>query len=1173
MGKLQFIAGDATANHHQSLCEEIKSWQSEHPTGKTYIIVPNNLKYELEIQFLRLLSTDVEPASVNTQIFSFSRLAWYFLQEANEVLPDTLTTSGVQMILRQILRHHEGELVVFRGELNKSGFIEKLSDLVLELALANIQPDDLLKETDDHEGDREFNEKMADFTLIYQYFLAQTSHYSLGTQTEITWLDEHLAKFDLSESLFVVTGFERLAAKEEALLIHLAKCCDLMVLDLIVDGNYATKEIHSLDLFAPTAKIYRRLYQQLLGQVQILTHKQAQPAEVSPGLNVLNYNWQVMQGSSTEYQPVNENVNIWQMATIQDEVEVIAGEIQKKIAEGYRYSDIVILTRDLMHYGLVIPMVFKLFDIPYNISKAQSMTQHPLTVLLDVLFSLLKQPFRYRDVMRFLRTELLVPLTLSAEEDDYDNEVEAYRQQVDLTENVMLAYGYEGYDFLRDDDWEYLAKEVEDEREQRIQAQTNAIRRFVRDVVTDLQERFKQVKTNREAAFALYQFLIDYHVDKQILNWRYQAQAKGDLLQAKIQEQTWSTLVSLLDEYVDLMGMEPFDQEEFQAILLQGMEAATYSHVPTTLDQVAVMDLVRRPAVKKPIVFIVGATNTNLPKQVENQTLLSDKDREFLAQRLDENRQYLLQSTPQQMQNEPLLAYLAMMTATETLYLTYAKDPEIYANVELSPYVQRLAKHGGISIEYKDNHLSYDQFEPEKVTNKRYFIEQLGALERAALDNSGEINRSWQSLARIIQKDEKLAPLMKQVLASLDYQNKPTSLPESLVESLYGKDLYSSVSQFETFHECSYRYYLQYGLHLQEREHLALSSAAMGEFFHETLDRFIKDLEQTITKIRLADYKEDELMTVAGKVMNELLKERQYDLLQRSPHMKYLRHKMQQIIYRVIWAMRRQSQHNQSVIRKTELVFGHLRGDHGLKTMQVNLDGKHSLYLCGKIDRIDTLTVGDKTYMTVLDYKSSRHDFSFSDAYYGLAMQLLTYLDVAMTNSMALFNEEVIPAGALYFWLQNPKVNLKETLDETLYQQTMLKQYQQKGILLDDQSFLSELDQQIEPGDRSSLYTIMQKKDETYVDSASQNKKLLSADEMKTLLRHNEDNFIEAGQKIYQGEIELNPYRYEKEKRACTYCPFRSICQFDPMLKENHYRHLEHLKREEVMERLKGEAE
>lgn len=1167
MGTLQFVLGDANGNHQETIVQLAKKGLAQQKT--IYFIVPNNMKYELEVSLLQHLSSDDEPAAVQVQIFSFSRLAWYLLQSIQEIPQPELSGSGMQMILRQLLRQNKEQLHLFRGEMKKTGFIEKLARLILEFQTAHLSVADLKKMAAESTG--ELDDKLHDFCLIYEQFNERVKEYSIGSNTSIDYLIHHIQQFDLQNTLFIVTGFHHFTAQEQALLQALMLQSSGVIVDLILDQEYKEQLPETLDLYYSTAMVYHRLYKQAReNQVALAPTVHTYPCHVSRGITALNRNWQVMKGA-TKQSPLcyQDEVEFWKFSTIQKEVERVAIEIKRLVQAGKQYRDIVVLTRDLPHYQLAIQPIFQSFNIPYNVSQSQSMAQHPLTVLFESLFGLLKFNFRYRDIMRFLRTELVVPYGEMVVEDEneteYHQQEQIFRDEVDRLENVMLAFDYSGSAFTMDKDWQISLSDDENQWQERI----NQVRRFVCDVIQPLKKQISQSQTSAEAVRIFYQFLIQWHVDQQVMNWRYCAEKEGRLLQAKMQEQTWTALMELFDDYVELMGEEPFDLEEFEAVLMQGMTTATYSHVPTTLDQVAVMDLIRAPYNREPIVFILGVTNSNMPKKVENETLLSDEDRQWIDHCLEnKGGKFIGQQTSMQLANESFFAYVAMMRATEHLYLTYSQDNEIYEKDDLSPYVKTLLRLGEGTLSYEESEEQPSQFDGRLIVTKRQFMSELVKLERQARDENQPLNRNWKALASVVKQDEQLAPMMEHILSSVDHQNIANPLPTELVERLYGKTMFASVSRFEVFNQCAYRYYLQYGLKLRERTEYSLSSVAMGEFFHEALDQFVKELLKQKSAIRLADFKEENLIELLNHLMDKQLKQEKYAILQRSKHMNYIRAKLKQIIRQVVWAMYHQSERSQSKIHYTELLFGNVHGEQGLKPLVYHVDKQHQLKIRGKIDRLDLIKMEDKAYMTVIDYKSSAHQFSFQDAYYGLAMQLLTYLDVALTNADELFQMEVLPAGALYMLLKNPVVDLRDSLDEEQYQQTMLKQYKQKGILLNDATFLHQMDQQLESG-FSPVIDVRLLKNQQFSNSGS----LLSADELNQLLRHNEDHFLRSGKEIYQGKIDIQPYRYQQKEKACTYCPYRSVCQFDPLLAENHYRDLKPLDRKTVLSYLEGGKE
>jgi ATP-dependent helicase/nuclease subunit B len=61
------------------------------------------------------------------------------------------------------------------------------------------------------------------------------------------------------------------------------------------------------------------------------------------------------------------------------------------------------------------------------------------------------------------------------------------------------------------------------------------------------------------------------------------------------------------------------------------------------------------------------------------------------------------------------------------------------------------------------------------------------------------------------------------------------------------------------------------------------------------------------------------------------------------------------------------------------------------------------------------------------------------------------------------------------------------------------------------------------------------------------------------------------GTEISDGHIEISPYDL-KNKKPCTYCSYKSVCQFDETFEENAYRKLKNEKDEVIIERISEEG-
>ena len=95
---------------------------------------------------------------------------------------------------------------------------------------------------------------------------------------------------------------------------------------------------------------------------------------------------------------------------------------------------------------------------------------------------------------------------------------------------------------------------------------SNRLRRAFRRQVGDFGASLTKAETGREACELLYQFLLSAGVADNLLYWRDEAVQAGQLETARNHEQTWSSLMALMDEYVDIYGNETFDFELFGSL-------------------------------------------------------------------------------------------------------------------------------------------------------------------------------------------------------------------------------------------------------------------------------------------------------------------------------------------------------------------------------------------------------------------------------------------------------------------------------------------------------------------------------------------------------------------------------------------------------------------------------
>ncbi|MGX7059284.1 PD-(D/E)XK nuclease family protein [Vagococcus humatus] len=1177
---LQFIYGPACCRHEQALVAHATHWLQQDESHEVFYLVPNHVKFETEVSVLKQFRQATQSlenetvASTRLQVFSFTRLAWYFLQYTGMYPTNQLSEAGLHMLLRKILLDQKEALVAFQGEIDQPGFIGKLADLFLELQDSQIDVTDL-------EGfqaalgqslqEKDLSKKLADFQLLYTAYLELLNEREVGSKELITSLANYLKKQDLSHIMFIVSGFSRLTVREKELIEALLEQAGEIKISLVMDEASVDQLPVPFDMFHDVKKMYYQLYHRARYlQVPVLRDQRLTPKNPEHSLVKLDQFWRQTQGvtpsqkQSVFVDKTQENIRIWQCESLYSEINQVATEIRKLVAEKHiRYQDIEILTRNLPLYELIIPPVFNRHHIPFYLNQNLEMKHHPFVELIDSLFLIHKRYFRYRDIMRFLRTELFIPRLEDNQLAEWEKVRDDYRLAVDLTENVVLAYGYEGSDWLKEEDWVYIPYEKQGEEDdfyQTVQQVSNQVRTDLAHALSPFFTQLEQATTGQEGASLLYHFLVEIGVEQMLRLWRDQCIEQGKLDEAKVHEQTWQAFIQLLDEYVEILGETAFDLAQFEQIILSGLEGLTYSKVPTAIDQVKVSSFDLVHSTKNKVTFVIGALDGELPKKIENKTLLSDEERQQFTEVLPENK-YLVKQTTVDLFKEPYIAYLAFESSEEYLYVSYPSNSEHLKDCQASPYVTRIHQQFGVPVEIVEAE-PHVTFSPDRISTWRQLVSDLTSVKRQAIENNQTVDMMWLALEKKAQQESSVAPIMKQVMSSLLFKNIPETLDKDLVEKIYGQNIHGSVSKFESFHLCEYRYFMTYGLKLRERDVFDLTPAVTGDFYHEALDIFVKQVIGQGLALKNLDEAEIEQLTL--NVLQEVFGQSKFAILEASNRMRYIKYQLGKTIREMGHILQQQSQRSGMLPAQTEVLFGQIMSEQGLSGLVFDLDQEHQLHIRGKIDRVDYLKE-TPPYLAVIDYKSSPHGLDYKNLYYGIAMQMITYLDVALLNAKKLLGEtQVKPAGAFYLHIQNPLVDGYTQPEQQQIEK--LKNFQYKGLLVEDDHLLEQLDVTLEPKESSLVYPYQMKKNATY-----SSKQYVKEEELDLLVKHNRRKFKEAGCAIYEGKVRLNPAYSQRKRIACEYCPFRSVCQFDVMLEENNYHRLENLSKEDVLDRLSVE--
>ena len=1258
MGTLGFVLGTRTMDHEQvmvdQLADQMKNAVAE---DRFFYLVPNHIKFETEINVLAGLrkragfGDDQRFASERLQVLSFSRLAWFLLRDTPSFQTPRISKIGMTMLTSQVAQDHAGDLHLYASEIKRPGFIQKLTDQLEELKSANISADDFSTILDRIEQDqsaganRVWLTKMRDVETIYHAYEEQLRKNFLGNNELYLQLVQYLQSSDeVSHMHFFVDRFAQFTASEQRIVDALVENGAATMISLVLDRGYpdqnhpnSSKIPGENDLFYSSAMVYRRLWKLAQANPQRVKLQPNvwfanQPRVNSDLQKVDRYFKRYAEGPIAAVEKTQladpSTVQFYTMANRREELERVATKIRQLVASGkYRYRDFLILTRHLDGYQNMITPIFAKNQVPVFDDHERKMDQHPLVILLSTLFNIDQRGYQLADIMQLLKTWLLVPRTTTGDL----MSIRDFQEAVFVTENWCLKQAIRGKQAWISEKraselWNAKDSESSDagepsSRVAKLNQQLIIVRNYVAKTLVPFLDQLKKATSGRELATLLFNFLQQNGVTERLYQWQ-QYQSTRDLELARQPQQVWEKFCQILQEYVEILGEDRLNEdnidnylEKFNEIIQAGFSAAQYSQIPATLDQVVISETGIVQSQNKKVVFMLGSTDDVMPEVRENEGLLTDQDKQILAPYLDADYQYLPADTVTELNNEPFIHYLGMLSAKQKLIFTAPQATNDDKELTISPYMRDLAAYlqqpivNSPLVTSKAGLANPQQF----ISSPEASLSQLVRVGRQARDEQRVrkapaklpaswrrverdlilLSRQWQASSDLAERalGEKLQQRLELVAQGFNYHNVVDNIGATLAQALYlhvtpdkGKQqaLYASISQLQNFYVNQYEYFLKYGLRLKKRDRLEMSPDRIGTFFHKAMETFINSTHQQQADLKELAADPEQLKGFINEALQEAEKN-QPDLIrlaELSAQAEFQYRQLRTIVTTMLETMCQQSQYTKAQPFKTEAQFGRIGAlnQANLKALDYPLASGNRIYLRGRIDRIDRLPKDQlmdlsnpSDFLTVVDYKSSNRTFDLTSAYYGISLQLLTYLNGLQSNLQELGEPTAQLAGALYLHLSNPKFDWKRNQHKDL-EELQLSSHEYKGILLNEPAVLDSLDQKLQDN-QSVLYPLKVTKKSGI--SAKKDALLVTPDQLQWLQNWNKQLIIEAGNKILEGQVKLNPYRLiegSKRSTGLDYSDFKDIYQFDNMLDQQRYRQLDPKKAKEEFDNANKEG-
>lgn len=1136
---LQFIFGNSGSGKSDYLYEYVLEQAGEHPDQNFLILVPEQFTMQTQRE---LVSRQKNHAIMNVDVLSFARLAYRVFDELGKQELVILEETGKNLVLRKVAEQKKQKLKVLGGNMNKMGYIGEVKSLISELTQYNITPEDLEQFlSEDTVGDA-LKWKMRDILTMYQGFREYMEGKYITSEEVLSFLCEVAGESALLRDSVIVfdefTGFTPIQNRLMRELLLLAERVMVSVTMDIREDFYHSRGVHELFAMSKrTVEVLQRTAYEIAVAVEepvILEPGEKKRYAGAPALFFMEQN--LFRPTYKKWQGTTDNISITGLKDPREELSFAAREITRLVREkGYRYRDFAVVTGDVPQYANYVPEIFEQYGIPYFIDQTRNILFHPFIEFIRAALEVLEYDFSYQSIFRFLRSGLAYRLPI-AESD------------VDCLENYVLAKGIRGRKRWSEP-WTFVmqqnAAEGTAERMQEEMLRMNQVRERIVTVFAPLFEVFHgKEHTVAEQTYVLYQFIRELQVEEQLKEKElfYQekkSQAKSALSskgQMKAQEyaQIYKIVMDLLDKVTSLLGEERITIREYGDILDAGFQAAKVGIIPPGNDRVTVGDIERTRLNHIRILFFAGVNDGVVPKTGNNGGIISQFEREKMA----EHHLELAPGAREKVFIQKFYLYLNMTKPSDALYVTFSK-----VNAE-GKALRRSYLIGTLLHMFPAMQLS----ELEEVSGEKdvltpengmqFFLEGLEQKE-----GPGEL---WNALTNWYLSREEFSEETKRLLAAASQVHTGEPISHAVTKALYGTTLENSVTRLERFAACAFAHYLDYGLHLKERELQQFASVDMGNIYHDALEHFAKringseytwfDLPETVR----ADWIEESMEeAIAGCKNAGAFSEARN---------RYLLERMKETVRRTVWALTVQVQKGKFIPSDFEVTFS--RADD-LEAIRFTLSDEEKMRLRGRIDRVDTYETENKVYVKIIDYKSGNTSFSLLNLYHGLQLQLVVYMNTALELVAKKHPGKVTePAGIFYYHIDDPMVEGTGTESEEEIRRAVLEELKPNGLVNEEPEVYRAMDTDFSGS--SAVIPVALKTD----GSLKATSKTASTCDFKTMSEYVNQTLVAAGRKILDGDVSVQPYELGNQT-GCDYCPYHTVCGFDTRMPGFSYRRLE----------------
>ncbi len=1138
---MNFVLGRAGSGKSTYILNEVKKLALAEKN--IYVVVPEQFTFETERKYLGLLGAQ-SVKSVN--VTSFTRIAHNVFKKYGNIAGE-YADEGVKLIMmNKALSQVKDELKVYEKAAKNVSFAKDMLSAVSEFKNAGITPESL----DEHlkampEG--LLRQKTNDILKIYYIYDALLTKKYKDNLDDLSRANKIIADNNFFEDSFVfIDEFKGFTANEMSMIKSMALQANDLLISLCLDVG----EMHKTSIFESVNKTYLDL--KLLAQKNSV--KIGVPKKLDGSFRFKSKELEFMQQNTFAkipkvYKGKCENITVTTSANEYDEAEFAVASICDLVKnKGYRYKDIVIVSRDLEVYEHCLETAFLKYDIPYYMDNPKNIFTNPLIRFVKILIKCACGLYSSWDMLSILKCGVC---KFSFED-------------ISLLENYMFMWDIKAKDFTDEFKLSTFGLEKPETDEQKAK-NDEALEKMnlMRESLIGAIEKLKLSAKTKNAAnigTALFEAMSDLGtldaVNEVILKAQNNADMSKLIAVADEYRRVWEIIGETANKISLVLDGEQIEISEYAELFDVVAASFEIETIPQSLDCVTVGSAQRIRTDSPKVLFLLGANDKVFPFVPTHRGLFTDKERS----RLTEYDMKLSKPLKERIIEERFIAYKTLTLASEKLYIS-ARSADIKGSA-LSP------SELFMRFEYMfGEDIIKDTFDTDKLFFCRTKKSAFGQLA-----NNFRIDDALSaSLREYFLNDEEYSEKIKMLLNAQNPALYKLSNKED-IKKLYGESVYMSPTGVENFYQCKFAYFCQNGLKLRARQKIQINNLNKGLIIHEILSKILSEFDD-FTAFDEAKVKASIDVHLKEYLNNNMAGEGAY-----SKRFLYLYSRLKRVIFEVVKSIFEELK--QSLFKPTAFEYK-INSHNEIKPLKLKSDDGIPIRLKGTIDRIDVYTApSGQKYARVIDYKSGSKQFKLSDIINGINLQMFIYL-MCIQESGADSYKDTKGAGVLYVPASEVTQRLEREDDKLKSVEEKQKHYKRFGVILDDKDIIKamekNLDGQFTPiSVKSEAYNNNHNlKDDIFTDNKANERyftvasmqSLLNAAQLGKLFNKIKRLAIQMVNELYDGQIEAIPLKNGTSVR-CNYCEYKNVCRHD---EDSPVRKYEAMNKDEIFDLIKEE--